>query len=332
MYGKYNFNRRTEYLSYYRAFAVICILLCHLVQANPNGYVQMTAQLFNIGVEIFIIISGICFGLQGEIADNEKWYRKRMCRIYIPYEIFLLFLAIIYMIVGRDFYLANWVSCVIGIQGANVGVLGADHTWFLTALLICYMITPILSKIFCGRGMKKTFQLLTLIISGVMPMALAYVPWIVYHTIGANVCFYVIAYWIGIAIKNGFQFKKEHLWLYVCIMLCAFAGRFVGRMFWDDTRFYNCVIVGYTQYIAAFSILGIFAVIFSKEKSNKVIRWICQISFELYLYHYMFIVGPVSLMNITKSWLISSLIVGGVTVSVAMGMHIVAKRIGKVIG
>ena len=102
---KYNIdrqtNRQTEYLSYYIAFAVICILLCHLVQENPSLYVQMTAQLFNIGVNIFIIISGVCFGLQGTIKNTIKWYKKRICRIYIPYEIFLVFLAVTYMIADR---------------------------------------------------------------------------------------------------------------------------------------------------------------------------------------------------------------------------------------
>ena len=115
----------------------------------------MTAQLFNIGVNIFIIISGVCFGLQGTIKNTIKWYKKRICRIYIPYEIFLVFLAVTYMITGRHLQFTNWISCVIGIQGAQVGVLGADHTWFLTALLICYMITPILSKIFCNVKVKK---------------------------------------------------------------------------------------------------------------------------------------------------------------------------------
>lgn len=46
---------------------MVSILLCHYVQESTNAYIQMSAQLFNIGVNIFFIISGFCFGLQGEI-------------------------------------------------------------------------------------------------------------------------------------------------------------------------------------------------------------------------------------------------------------------------
>jgi peptidoglycan/LPS O-acetylase OafA/YrhL len=289
----------------------------------------MTAQLFNIGVNIFIIISGVCFGLQGTIKNTIKWYKKRICRIYIPYEIFLVFLAVTYMITGRHLQFTNWISCVIGIQGAQVGVLGADHTWFLTALLICYMITPILSKIFCNVKVKKEWKVLVLVLSMFLPMILAYIPWIVWHTIGANVCFYVIAYWCGTKLKDGFQFKKKHCILYVLIILCAFAIRFGSRILWDNTRFYNCIIVGYTQYIAAGSMLAVFAVIFSKNDGNKLIKWICKISFEIYLYHYMFIVGPVSLSNTSDNWIISSFIIVSVTICVSMCMHFITNYIEK---
>lgn len=81
-------NKQTAFILYLRTFSVLSILLCHLVQANPSSYVQMTAQFFNIGVELFIIISGFCFGLQGKIDDWKKWYGKRVQRIYIPYELF----------------------------------------------------------------------------------------------------------------------------------------------------------------------------------------------------------------------------------------------------
>ncbi|RGU35073.1 acyltransferase [Ruminococcus sp. AF17-22AC] len=309
----------------------MCILLCHLVVENSNVYVQMTAQLFNIGVNIFIIISGICFGLQGAIKNTTKWYKKRSCRIYIPYETFLIFLAVVYLITGRHLQFGNWISCVIGVQGAQVGVLGADHTWFLTALLICYLITPILSKIFCNVKIRNEWKLLVLIISLFLPILLAYIPWVTCHTIGAYVCFYVIAYWFGTKLKDGFQFKNKYFILYVLIILCAFAIRFGGRILWDNTRFYNCIIVGYTQYIAAGSMLAVFAVIFPQNNGNKLLKWICKISFEIYLYHYMFIVGPVSLMNINGNWIISSLIVVGVTIVVAMCMHFITNYIEKYI-
>lgn len=77
--------------------------------------------------------------------------------------------------------------------------------------------------------------------------------------------------------------------------------------------------------------LAVFAVIFPQNNGNKLLKWICKISFEIYLYHYMFIVGPVSLMNINGNWIISSLIVVGVTIVVAMCMHFITNYIEKYI-
>ena len=45
----------------------------------------------------------------------------------------------------------------------------------------------------------------------------------------------------------------------------------------------------------------------------------------------MFIVGPISLINITGNWIVSSLIVVGVTVAVAMCMHFITNHIEKYI-
>lgn len=82
-------DRQTlNFITWLRIFAVICILLCHYAQESNNVYVKMTAQFFNIGVSIFFIISGFCFGIQGALVDWKKWYKKRAKRIFIPYELF----------------------------------------------------------------------------------------------------------------------------------------------------------------------------------------------------------------------------------------------------
>lgn len=54
MYGKYE-------LQCLRVFAMILIFACHIVQEHNNGYVQMSAQFLNVGVSIFIIISGYLY-------------------------------------------------------------------------------------------------------------------------------------------------------------------------------------------------------------------------------------------------------------------------------
>ena len=50
----------------------------------------------------------------------------------------------------------NWISCLFFVQGMHVGVLGADHTWFMTTLMICYILTPLIEKIWKRIQYKKT--------------------------------------------------------------------------------------------------------------------------------------------------------------------------------
>lgn len=113
---KYNFDRQTDFVTWLRAFAVISILLCHYVQKSANAYIQMSAQLFNIGVNIFFLISGFCFGLQGEIKDTFNWYKKRLKRIYIPLWIFLIFLMLTYIVLRLKFNIGNLLTCFWGFK------------------------------------------------------------------------------------------------------------------------------------------------------------------------------------------------------------------------
>lgn len=93
----------------------------------------------------------------------------------------------------------------------------------------------------------------------------------------------------------------------------------------DGSRIYDCIIVGYTQGVAAFCIMAMFAVLFYDAGTNMMIDKICENSFEIYLYHYMFVVEPVSLMNLTGSWLVNSMCVLIVTRGVAVIMQKVSK-------
>ena len=90
----------------------------------------------------------------------------------------------------------SWLSCLFFVQGMHVGVLGADHTWFMTTLMICYILTPLIEKIWKRIQYKKTkWGILVglLIVPFIMAYLLPnYIFFITYH-----VCFYAIAYYVG---------------------------------------------------------------------------------------------------------------------------------------
>lgn len=49
-------------ITYLRVFATILILCCHLVVTFDSRILQLSAQFFNVGVYLFLIISGYVYG------------------------------------------------------------------------------------------------------------------------------------------------------------------------------------------------------------------------------------------------------------------------------
>lgn len=279
----------------------------------------MSAQIFNIGVNIFFIISGFCLGLQGEIKDILGWYKKRLKRIYIPYWLFLILLLLIYCILGIKFNFWNYLTCFLGVQGVQVGVLGADHTWFITAILLCYLATPFMQN----QIMRNTRFFL-----GLLPIAFAFVPNHSTYVLLDPVCFYLLAYYMGRKYQgNNVSLKKAGIALIGIII--SFAIRFGIRIIGDGTILYDRIAVPYTQYLAAFGIFIVFAYIFRNISAGKICRRFCGISFEVYLCHYMFVVGPVALMHLTSNFTINILVTTIAALIVAISLNKISAVIQK---
>ena len=134
-------EQRFFFIDWLRVFSMALIVLCHLVVHSTNNLVIQSGQLFNVGVELFLLISGFLVSLSN--GKTKQYYCKRIKRIYIPYFIFLLILATLHILYNQSIWKINWLMLVIGCQGTGVGVLGADHLWFISSLLLCYLFAPI---------------------------------------------------------------------------------------------------------------------------------------------------------------------------------------------
>ena len=75
----------TQFATLIRFIGVVLILLCHYTEQSSSSFLNMSAQFFNIGVPIFIILSGFLFGVREGGENALSWYFKRIKRIYIPY-------------------------------------------------------------------------------------------------------------------------------------------------------------------------------------------------------------------------------------------------------
>ena len=316
------------FATWLRAAATISILLCHYVAQSQYAILNMSAQFFNIGVEIFIILSGFLFGLRKGGTDGAgAWYIKRLKRIFVPYELFVVLLFIVHAVCARNLWDADWIWLVFGLQGSVVGVLGAEQTWFITPLLMCYLITPLLDKYIDEKRSAKQITILC----GVMillPLIWAMISDPAYGTLLSLISYYTLAFVVG-RYFDKLRLTKPFALIAFCVMCLTFGIRLLGRHFYDATILYDRIICGYTQTAAAFCIFYIFAVLFETLKPPKPVAYFSEISFEIYLVHYMFCVGPVSVFGLTPYWVVNCVLVTVISILLAMSIHTLSKNIIK---
>ncbi len=166
---------------------------------------------------------------------------------------------------------------------------GADLVHYPTADLLCYY--TLAGQIF--QRDKK---------AGTIKMRIARGPaaspllWVVPKTPAVStllslVSWYVVAFAVG-RYSGKVRLTKGRAVAALFIMVMAFAVRLAARHFCDGIILYERLVCSYTHIIAAFCIFYIFAVVFEKIQPVWVIRKASAISFEVYLFHYMFCVGP----------------------------------------
>lgn len=303
-----------------RTVGVILILLCHYTEQSSNVYLNMSAQFFNVGVPIFIILSGFLFGIRDGGENAVSWYFRRIKRIYIPYEFFVIILAIITLIYGGNIITKDWLLLFLGLQGSVVGVFGAEQTWFITALLFCYLLTPVIRYVVIKICKSRKEIIIYIIFFLLLPILFSVIPPAFVNTLFTPISWYALAYLMGHKYTEIKLTSIKVSGLFV-VMFLAFAIRILMRIGFDGSLLYDRITVGYTQAIVAFCTFYIIEYVFKNRKANKLILWISRISFEIYLYHYMFTVGPVKIFGKSGNWCIDCILVTIVVVVISMIMN-----------
>ena len=311
------------YCTYIRIMAMVSIILCHIASQHPSQYVQISAQFFNIGVQMFFCLSGFLFGTQGQIKSIGEWYKRRIKRIYIPWLLFVAFLTIIHLVKGNDVITWKWAKLVLGLQGTIVGVQGAGHTWFITSMLVCYAVTPILS-VLCGVLDRKWVVAFLLF----LPFVLALLP-IRFFTLLCPICWYGIAYVVGQTFDEHWLNARNGM-IALVIAMVTLSIRFAIRLVIDDPFWYDKLCVNYTQVVAACGLMFFVASLFKDSHAGSLGKYISDISFELYLYHYMLCAGPISIFAAQLPWIYSSLTIVACSFGMASIAHYISLNFIKI--
>ena len=155
-----DFKLEIQMLSTYRnllmGLAAIGVFVMHFivqgVLAFPSPLKKIETVLLlwgSSGVDVFCLLSG--FGLFYSLEKNPKlsqYYKKRVIRVYIPF--------LLITIPGYLFFLKISIKkCLIKWTTLYLWVSENDGTWFVSFIIVMYLLSPIIYKFYKSSSTRK---------------------------------------------------------------------------------------------------------------------------------------------------------------------------------
>lgn len=285
-------------LSCVRAVATALIVACHIFQ----GLDLEIAFWLNIGVQIFFILSGYLYGKK-EIKCPGEFYKKQFLKIMMPYWIVcVVMLAIEAVRTGLGHYnIFNLLGTLLGFGYWTGAINGLSHTWFISYILLCYLITPLLRHLVNKKSVARNFitlALLTIILQlfasfGVLNIDVSYVMLYIFGFVFSN-------------IEGGLSYAKT-LAAFTGLAAVVLAPRIMVQYFAQPTLtgwldYFHISVGQFVHYSHALIGIALFLALkqlFAKVKCNKFLALSDRYSYLIYLVHQIFILNMYSLLFVT---------------------------------
>lgn len=291
-HGKYDYS-----IAITRIVGCLMIFLCHYVQITGNPIIAQSSQFFNVGVFVFFLISGYLFGQKNIGRGNvPQWYRKRLIKIFVPLYVVMMIIFLALYIENIKVMPMQYLIYALNLQGFWGGISGASQLWFLTALMICYFITPLLQ--FMRDNINKNVLKVIASIYILLQLAVAIMGSTVLALYMMYIGVYIIGYSVLKYVLDEITTGKFAVWSVV--MVLAMGLRIAGKILAAETCYYDCIIVLYTQTILAIWIMMVVKFVYQSVHSRldgKLIRKLDGYTMEIYMVHMMFMYLPFCLVG-----------------------------------
>ncbi len=285
-------------ISVVRAVALLMIIVCHILQVLELEL----AYWFNVGVQVFLCISGFLYGKR-DVGESVGFYLGRLKKILIPYYIaFLPFAAALFLFARAQFSAPVFLKALV----CGDTLEGGGHLWFVPTILMCYLLTPLLQAcrdryIRAGRDLilyAVISNLIFLIFFGI------FAPFYNPAWIGC----YVLGYLLGVNDKrrllpqgallgffgvlavagNGLQITCD----YIAHVQLGGVGALVYKVFSK----YNHVFLGVFLFLL---LRRVFAGVSGGKEKHRLLDTLDEYSYAVYLVHLFVIKGAFSMVRLT---------------------------------
>lgn len=282
-----------------RFIAMLMIVVCHFMQFYGNDL----AYWFNVGVQIFLIISGFLYGNKEFKLDPVEWLTIRFSKILVPYWMLLFLYICLSSLVSVELQFVEICKSLFGFGNLP----GLNHLWFIPNILFCYVITPYVKSIIVrSNGSFFTFGVflfIYIIVSSIVNL---------YFRHDFISC-YILGLFIGF---HWYKSKKKDIFIRnisFCFIFLALITNLI-RIYFPLVGYINhSIFTVYANYCHLLLGLAFFCISFMLFRSINLKFNIFKISdrysYYIYLTHHIFILSPLSLMSLTNNCIFNILIV-----------------------
>lgn len=313
-------------LSCVRLIATLMIFSCHILQ----GLNLELAFWVNVGVQIFFVLSGYLYSKK-KINNTKEFYKKQYKKIMIPYIILLVIMILITLIQSKEIILSKFMllGAFLGFQGWSGTFQGLTHTWFISYILLCYLITPILKqiKVFNDTNNYKKTIIVFILFAIVLQLSISFN---VLRINGSYILLYIMGYILGNTNKDSY---KKLCLVFMFLTIITLPLRIMVQYYENNTliSLINYFRIGIDNFISYnHGLLGItlflLIIIFTKKiKYNTILYYSDKYSYYIYLVHQIFILNDYSLLHITNSLTINILLISLITIIAAILLYYLTK-------
>lgn len=317
---------RDSSISIVRLIALLMIITCHIFQ----GLNLEAAFWFNLGVQIFFFMSGYLYGNK-EITNIKSWYIKQIKKILIPYIILCLIIIFIdgffFNIYYSKFYI---IGNILGLQGFIGTLKPLSHTWFVSYLLLCYLLTPLLQKkSFKGISEKKLIIFLTVIalllqIIQFYSVVQIIAPWVFNYILG----YYFSRYYIKGKKKYINILKKFTIFTLVFLIIRIIFQYNILNIQYSSLFSNNLYLINYWSHVSLGSCIFLWLNHYLKNNKiryNKLLVFSDKYSYYIYLVHQMFILNHMAVLKLTNNIFVNIILILLLSTSSSVILYAITK-------
>lgn len=277
-------------ISLLRFLAIILVVTCRIFQQLE---IPLSGWL-NIGVQIFLSISGYLFGMRVISESAYCWFKRRFLRIYIPYALMLILSLGCFALIAPDLIDEKFLYSFLCLQAFLGAPDNLGHLWYVSIILVCYAITPALSKVAqSAKSLWKTcaaticLSVLCVVVAAVT--GCGYLAWV------AN---YILAFFYASAGRNISKGKTVVI-LFFGLLFAVISSLGAGGLFSLFNKLGHILL--------GFGITFIFLPsrgdsLFKNKWTRCILDWNDKYSYAIYLVHAPFFLGSLALIQLNMDF------------------------------